>query len=315
VATLVPLLVAAAWERRSTLGPSARVVTPSEPALPGVPLPREDATPAWPGALVIAAVWAAAATVPARALPMYLAGKIGVRSRYMLTVEGLGGQVVAQIGVVALAVLFVLLALALARGAAWVFERRRAWLLSTWLVLPFLLAVGQGAGLDNFPLFAVALALFVSSLAGPPAWPLLVAAWAIATAARVPGELGRIDAGAAERVTRLVEAACPERRPADPCVIVADNGFVVPWSEEPGRLELALLGVRDVRFVPAHLPAARQLDALVTWQCPNPPPTRGEGGVNLRRRIEELSLVSLREARVGDCTLEWWTRPIEAKPR
>ena len=73
-----------------------------------------------------------------------------------------------------------------------------------------------------------------------------------------------------DEVEALLEASCPENH-AQRCVVAVDHGLMLPFAEDPGALELFLMGADHVHLVPLRghqvPPRLVQLHALSSFDC------------------------------------------------
>lgn len=237
----------------------------------------------------VVTAWAATAAVPLPLFGAYLHDKLGLRARYGAAVAGLPEQLGVQLQPVAGALVAVGVGLLLAgvvRGARSGTERPfvAAALIAPWLAAPPALYALFHTGVDNFPLLHVALGLLAGmGWAAPLRWsggatariapavaalPLL--AWAVGLGAAVQDHAGPRAPDAADRLRALLDATCPGRARGRTCVVLSDASLFYPQSEEPGTLELFLMGERRVRLVHVH---QRQLAqslapaAFGSWTC------------------------------------------------
>jgi hypothetical protein len=216
--------------------------------------------------------WGLGALPSLAVLAPYLTAKGAARQSYAARLPGLGQQVLALWGFVPLA--------AVAAGLVGRVRSRRwdrAALAGGGMVLTGLVmwAVFQ-AGLDNFTPVALGLVLLAVGGAGRATAGLgaLAVGWVglvSFTPVGAPGlrslerpwpapELGL--------VRELLRASCA----SGPCRIGASSGVFQPYGEEPGRLELWLLGWDEVELVDLRS-GGRDLAvggaaAVVEWDCP-----------------------------------------------
>lgn len=256
----------------------------------------------------IAVGWGLGVVVQLPTLSDYFAYKMHARTRYLAFLPSLGEHLLLLVG--PLPGLLGLTGLALgwrfagplpagltARpgrlgplGALW----------GAWLTLPLVVQALTGAGLDNFPLVAVALAIpaGVGFGAVSPRWLAVpVAAFAVLHGAQyvpvhgapVPAlralglQLQRPDGEAVEipflpargfgaaGADALLRATCGAQleRPGA-CTILVDQGFFFPNAEEPGALELLLMHRENVGLhgLMAHTDLRGDTpDALVSFDC------------------------------------------------
>jgi hypothetical protein len=216
----------------------------------------------------VLAAWALASAPLWPTFAQYVGGKAGVRERYAMTVEGLGHQLLFHLGPGGCAL--VLLGAALLRVRPPV---PLGVLVGGWAAAALGLYAAFRAGLDNFPLLYVAAAVVAGAGLGARTWAtgLAVAAWLAYTGVTAWHDLtGPPKPDQAATIARLLDETCPTRSPASPCVVVADDGLFAPFPEEPGRLELFLMGeeatrVTSLRETRMNGPAPH---AFATWSCP-----------------------------------------------
>lgn len=237
--------------------------------------------------------WGLCTLPPLLSLDHYLQAKIEARARYAEAVPGLGEQLFVTVGPVAggIAALGALVTL-------WPPRQRQTALLWLWTLTPVLLFALFRAGIDNFTISAVALALLgAAGLARRPALGLPLAGAAFALA-QVPQWLPPPDpgtwsqhltkriglalkpsfrnpyvphtAGHGTAVGDLLAATCP---PDDGrCLIAVDQGLFQPFAEDPGALEIFLGGYDTVEIVPlaglTARPKALPIRGLAHYDCP-----------------------------------------------
>jgi len=217
---------------------------------------------------------------------------------------------------------------------------RELMLLAVWMVLPFLLYATLHAGLPNFPAYIVAFALLgaggISRLPWPAAlvplllWtPLYLVPWLPLDAARAvvdrpvlhrygflytesPTNLVRpftnLDA---DEVLAMIDATCPQD---GLCSVHVDRCLLQPNGVDPGRLELFLLGRKDVQLLPTWEPhhATAPGHALASYRCMDSDPnwrSRFEGySLSRASVIAQYDYQQVWARRLSpDCTYSWWT--------
>lgn len=307
----------------------------------------------WRSLLPVGLAWAVGLAVQLPELGTYLSAKALARERYAAQVPPLGEQLGMSVGWAALLVAGVSVALA-SRESSQDAPTRGRGLLVAWVAVPLLGWTISRAGLDNFPVLCAAVAvaaglaasrlgersarivtMLAVGVALRGALPVLVPAPGAVPVAGAPGAppappapsfaarllgLGRSDARDVSRpwtlpspVVALLEATCPDR--SRPCFVAVDEGLFTPRGEDPGALQLAVAGLRQVEVVDlAQLPTSAEvppLAAMTRWFC-------GDGaawarrfpGAASRARAEE-SRQGLRPAWDGDeqpgCVLVWLT--------
>ena len=244
-------------------------------------------------AAAVLVAWGLCTLPPLLSLDDYLQAKLEARARYAVAVPGLGEQLFVTVGPVAggIAVLGALATL-------WPPPRRHTPLLWLWTLAPVLLFALFRAGIDNFTIAAVTLALLgAAGLGRRPALGLPLAALAF-TLAQVPQWLpppapgtwtqhlaGRLGlalkpsfrnpyvphrAGHGEAVGALLAATCPPE--SGRCLVAVDQGLFQPFAEDPGALEIFLGGYDTVEIVPlagqTAPPAALPIRGLAHYACP-----------------------------------------------
>ncbi len=292
------LVVAGAGGLALSLRPSALVWVGSTLPLLVHGVLRAHPRPAGSARLaVVAAAWALGACPVVVELWPYLQGKLGRREGYEHVVDSaaLLRQVRLQVGEAPLVLGGLGLGLLAWRPSRLVEGGRGPVLvLVGWLLATPGLLLGFRAGLDNFPAFSVALALLgAGGLARAPR-----AVWLLPGLAFLSGWLPQWlpdDTGPAEfSVTRLrraphpglayrvensidpavvealIDASCPPRARRR-CLVAVDHGLFSPDPEEPGRLELFLLGRERVELLPVYVrgtpPRAGQAQAFASYGC------------------------------------------------
>ncbi len=290
-------------------------------------------------ALPVVIAWAVAAVPAALEGRAYLAAKIAARARYTVDVPDLLAQVPITLGT--LPTLCILVGLAAAPPRA--IDR----LLAAWAVLPVGLFFVFHAGIDNFTLGAVALAIVAAQGLGRlgrigsvgPAVSLSLAIgvqWVPSpapgtTAARIGGMLSlpvqdnlknyaRVHTGwGAAEVRALVAESCPQ----GPCTIGVVQGMFRPHGEDPGRFELFLSGIQEVQIADLrdHAGPPSRLAAVVQWECPDGdaswfrrfPDARANAQAAIRRA--DMHPVRQRQVDPG-CGVTWWAGdPAREAPR
>lgn len=256
----------------------------------------------------------------------YLAGKAAARERYATWLPGLPEQALALVGLALPA-----LALgALALPALWRARPPRSLLVLLLALVLAALALGLGsrAGLDNFPLGFVGLAVLLAT-AGAARWPRLGLALplgALAATLALPlapaglvadGPLAYarpFDTYGARTVRGLIDQVCPDPRPRS-CRVMVDQGLYLPYGEEPGFLELFLAREERVMLLEAGASARRLRaapDALVAWDCGPAAEAawsaRHPGGATARaQNLAAHAMEPLWTAELGGgCTVSWW---------
>lgn len=251
----------------------------------------------WPRIGALLGSWAAAALIPLLHLQRYLDAKAESRAGYIERLPELGPQVVEVIGFFPLLVVFV-------GVIAYGFHTRRQLgathaLAGGWVVLTFVLWLVFRAGMDNFPLLAPALAIIGALGYADGLWAGTVAAAEVAVLMLLPqlwpahhvrpvrllpftGQLAgdphranhyRSWSGfTAADLRALVDATCPAEARAEPCIVLAAQGLMIPYGEEPGRLELFLTGLSDrVALQDGRAPAqaiiGQDYAAMAAWDC------------------------------------------------
>jgi len=319
----------------ATLLPLLRVLVP----FPGPQARRRRAA--------VGLAWLAGLVPTVWQLPEYLGTKLEMYARYTHLTgfrpiqEHLANTFGRGIGAVTLLGLL-LLPLAL-RG-------RRAvpagvWLLAAWVGIALGLALGFRAGLDNFPEITVALAALAAGGLARGGWvtallPALPLAWLHAgqylpssspLARALPGflDLGRAfddhpgnffrplrDPPLAE-VLQALDAVCGQRTR---CALLVDHNVFHPFGEEPGALDLFLVGREDVEAVALYhtgrLPDLANADGWVSRRCDADEQTWQGRHPGLDRIVQELvashrfTVVWERPDRAG-CSSTWHLRTAD----
>jgi len=294
-------------------------------------------------AIGVLACWIVAATPSILLLPAYVQNKLDSRGRYELVVDDALAQVVQHLGFLPCWLVGIGLVLWWIRLLA---HRQRRWdvawaLPAGWLALAFGMALVLKSGLDNSPLYLVALALVAgaglggfkpaSAMAPALGWMTLTAlgwvpdAWADALHARLHAfPIAQINTrgdsalrpwrgfGAAQ-ITSLLHATCPE---SGTCFVLTNSGVYGPRVEEPGRFETFLAGLDDLELRGSYEPYrpdfVSALNVGVSYACPdrddgwavrNPDADRRFSDVARQRRL----LPVWRGALDSNCLLTWYT--------
>lgn len=288
--------------------------------------------------------WGLALRIPFPQLTRYLGSKMDIRERYAGGVRFIGEQVWTDLQPAAslLVLLGVGLALLAQRRVAalrsageekyplWgtVGLGARRFLLGTWVVGGVAAWATFRSGIDNFPLFFVALALVAGSGMAVLRWRWMVVlaalGWAGSLAVGVkhglaPPAAGAVDGPASpvespiERLQALLNATCPNRAKS-PCMLVADQGLTYPASEDPGMLQLFLLKEDSVRLEGVHQPrkgGRMKPAAVATWTCRDGDavwhdrfPMNDE---DLRGLVQRWSLLPAWTVEAEGCSFWWLT--------
>jgi len=260
--------------------------------------------------------WGVGALPSVGAMLPYLLAKTAARESYASRLPSLMVQSGRMLGVWTVAVVSVGLGLRL-RHRRW---DRLAWVAGAQLLTAGLLWMVFRAGIDNFT--PMALGLVILAAGGTGRWTTGLATagalW-VWTLSFVP--VGAPDfrtlhtrwrAPEVRAIRQLLKASCVE----GPCRVGADSGLFMPDGEEPGRLELWLLGLDkveliDLRAGPRVL-AQTPVEAVAHWDC-------GERDAVWLERFPR----SLKWQRLGrnqwrlapawvfrpddQCALVWWT--------
>jgi hypothetical protein len=165
-----------------------------------------------------------------------------------------------------------------------------------WVVVSVLLWGMFRAGMDNFTAFAPGLAILaglgLARISGWGAIPAVLAGAVFVVPQWLPLEARghnmlahtlHITVGShplnwyipwrgfgPDEVRALLEASCPED-PEETCVVAVDHGLMLPFAEDPGALELFLLGADHVQLVPLRghrvPPRLRRVHGLASFDC------------------------------------------------
>jgi len=243
-------------------------------------------------ALALLLCWSLGAAVHAQGIEGYLVAKAAAHDRYVAQVPDILVQLRSNLG--GLPLVLALLGLVAALG-----RRPRAVpsLMTLWLALGLGMAAVFGAGMDNFPLFFVALSVLAgigfSRWLGMLAWlPVVAYAWSCLpnwmpalsptdpraqSLAQLGVDLraGPLDyslpyqgLGLREQIA-LIEATCPDH--GQECHLVVDQGLFVPFAEDPGQLETFIAGLDHVQIWETRMPSKAlqhtEPDALVHFDC------------------------------------------------
>jgi hypothetical protein len=224
--------------------------------------------------------------------------------------------------------------------ALWPPWRRSTGLLLSWSLIPLVLYLLFHAGVDNFQVAEVALAILAGGALA--SWPRaasvmavivfalsVLAQWLPVPAKETPfGQLWGRTAGPAglssqpsfrnhyrvwtswggDDVAALLEATCPDR--SQVCNIAVDQGLFLPYGEEAGSFELFLIGadhVRPLALADRHGPIfdGEPVVALAHWQCP-----RHDRDWRIRHPESEARLLEI----IDEQDLRpWWTFEVERR--
>ncbi len=272
----------------------------------------------------------------------YMSDKLASRARYFDMVRPLSEQLPDDLGWSVLALLVAGVA-ALAYG--WkrdAHEPTAFYVLGTWVVVGFSLVFVFGVGIDNFTVIVPAAAVLAGvglvrvherlALAPLVLWiPVAISFWlpqsqAGALLQIVPGtpkgmrddhadNFLRVynEFGVAE-IRRLLDATCPSRDTVT-CYVGVDRGLFRPSPEEPGALELFLMGEHHVEL--NSLAEARvipgRLDAVARYGC-----TQSDIGwvrrfprafYNTQMITSAQGLtIAWKKVLSGNCSFEWYTK-------
>ncbi|MCB9780570.1 MAG: hypothetical protein H6742_18530 [Alphaproteobacteria bacterium] len=309
----------AAWLRHSGLAWALPLLI--------IPLLSGEGRPRWGRLAVVVATWGLGLLPILQNLQQYLEAKADAREKYAAVLPGLDLQLLINFGPFGLSLVAVGLLLALARRPRWWNGPRL--LAVGWIAQAVLLWALFRAGLDNFTLLAPAaavlagiglarlprvgllLALPVFLLVHVPQW---LAVWQLPRGLhRVPfagSLLAPPDMNQAyrpwtggmrpEELRALADAVCPDAGPGE-CDLVVDQGLILPYGEDPGRLEAFLAGASSLTLHPLRTLSLGKLealdaDAVVVWNCPT---TDGQW------RARYPQTVKLLEQAVGDRRPAW----------
>ncbi|MCK6503110.1 hypothetical protein L6R53_06900 [Myxococcota bacterium] len=240
---------------------------------------------------VVAGAWLLGAAPALVSLGRYLGPKVEARERYARDVPPLLEQVLLGAGPLVPVAALVGGAFFLARG-----RRAPGRLLLSWVALTLALWAAFRAGMDNFlvgfaalailggaglahlprlgPALALApwLLLHLPRLLPPPAEPSalspLLGALSLPPQASLHSPYRPYTAWGRQELAQLLAASCPDQ---GRCTLGVDQGLLVPYSEEPGRLELFLAGHDRVDLLDlrgdAPLEGLPRVHALVHYAC------------------------------------------------
>jgi hypothetical protein len=252
---------------------------------------------AWGRIAMVGAAWALGMVVPILEFSAYLQAKMGARDRYASQLPEFLEQLVANLSWPTLLACGLGLLLLLLRTPRVPNDPLRP-LLLVWVLLGGLMWSLFRAGLDNFtPMMAALAVLGGLGLARIGAWGILPALFsfvitslpqwvdkdAVVIFHSVPG-FPDFTAGvhpnnhyrpwkgfAHPQVRELLAASCPRREDAT-CWIAVDQGLFSPFTEDPGRLELFLMGEERVQLLSLRdleaLPRIAKLHGMATYFCP-----------------------------------------------
>lgn len=301
---------------------------------------------AWPGAprprprrlLALGLPWLLALAVPARGLALYLHAKLGARERYAEVVPPIIDQLAAWIGPVT-----VILGVVGLVGLAWRRPRDPRLLGPlAWLVGGFVLWALFRSGIENFGVMAPALGLLAGlGLARLRPWlpavavagfvpfflqPLLPFSL-LAPLLSLPGMPMVVqpphprnfsrpwDGVGPTELKALLAASCPSGGPRG-CEIIIDQGLLEPFTEDPGGLEMFLLGIDGLSTLSlrdtARLDTLRSPAALIEFDCPDGDDAWRQrypnGAQLLGEAMQQWRFAPVWEAEVWPrCTLMWMT--------
>ncbi len=251
----------------------------------------------WGRIAAVLVCWALASLVPAMQLLEYLEAKMGARDRYASQLPQFLEQLVSNLAWPTVLVCVLGLVLLNLRRPGLPRHPLRP-LLYLWLLAGGVMWIVFRAGLDNFTPMMAALAILAGlGLARMGAWGLIPAAFAFVvstlpqwldkdtvvvfhsipgfpdfTAGVHPNNHYRPWTGFAHpQVRQLLEASCPEAAEAS-CVIAVDQGLFSPFTEDPGVLELFLMGREDINLLSLRdiggLPQLARVHGMSSYYCP-----------------------------------------------
>jgi hypothetical protein len=335
-----PALARGAWVS-ALLGALAILLRPS--ALPwllplGVAMAAgvDGRRPPWRHLAGVGAAWLLAAAPVLVQLGRYLAPKVDARERYARDVPPLLEQVLLGAGPLVPAAALVGAVIFLRRGRrapgrlllVWVGLTVALWAtfragMDNFLVGFAALAVLGGAGLAHLPRLGPALALLpwlllhLPRLLPPPAEPSALApvlgALSMPPQASLHSAYRPYTAWGRQELAALLAASCPAQ---GRCVLAVDQGLLLPYSEEPGRLEIFLAGHDRVELLDLRgdtpMEGLPRVHALIHYAC-------GARDLSWRQRYPRslvliARLVRSQELRASwtralsrDCRVTWWT--------
>ena len=289
---------------------------------------------------IAVAPWAIGMIPVVVVLQTYLSDKLASRSRYFAMVRPLTEQLPDDLGWAALAVLVAGVGLYATDP-----DRRRGATVNVligWVVAGFSLVLVFGVGVDNFNVIvpaaavlagvgfarrAALLSLIPVALFIPIGGSFWLPAYEATTLLRIlPGTpkgmrddhsdnfLRVYDEFGVAEIRALLDATCPGRDTTT-CTVGVDRGLFRPSPEEPGALELFLMGETNVRL--NSLAEARvipgRLDAVARYGC-----VQSDIGWTRRypRAFYNTQMVvsaqnfsmAWRKTLSGNCTFEWYTQ-------
>jgi hypothetical protein len=250
---------------------------------------------AWRRIGLVLLTWGIAAVVPAMELQRYMTAKMDARQKYVDHLPGLYTQLSDTISRPVLWICLVGLFLLLLRKPRLPREPIKP-LMVAWVLVAVLLWALFRAGMDNFTPLAPGLAILAGlGLARTGAWgaiPALLAGAVFVVPQWLPFEARghpmlahtlHITVGShplnwyipwrgfgPSEVQSLLEASCPKST-EQKCVVVVDHGLLLPFAEDPGALELFLMGADHVQLVPLRghqvPPRLPWVHALSSFDC------------------------------------------------
>jgi len=225
----------------------------------------------------------------------YIMSKLQSRPRYLAQVSPLGPDLLSSFGVLILLICGIGTVLLLSDRES----RRQGFvqLMLSWVAIAVLLKLLFGVGLDNFPVAGCALAILgAMGLARLGRWgPISAVLVAILLHALTwtPASFGRKTLGflpfsntamfeehpsnylrawsglGSVEVKALLDATCPDRQ-FKPCHVEVDHGLFQAFSEDPGHLELFLMGEDQVMLhsvLDQPVPVPHHIDAMAIVSC------------------------------------------------
>lgn len=280
-------------------------------ALFAAPQPRRE----WRvRACTIGAIWLLACRVPLPVMLAYSRDHWAIRGRYIDLIPNIADQFVHELGVPGL--MFTVGGLGTLAIRRFAMARSVRFIVLGWILLALAMFAAVRCGLDNFPLLFVALAALAGvGLAGDARNGMFLAIFSLASLGYRLGVdvLSPAPSLPSTRIARYLDGTCPDRAHGRPCVVYIDQGLFFPQSEEPGGLELFLMGEGRVQAIALTQRRGGEPapDALATWNCGERDTLwlqRFPHAVDERERvIRQYSLTTASTRETDGCTFLWMT--------